>query len=42
MAENDPTAPLLEKLTPQVRALVQQLRGLVTEVAPETSGQVFW
>jgi len=40
MAESDPAAPLLEKLSPEVRALVQQLRGLVREVAPEASERV--
>jgi hypothetical protein len=33
----DPTEILLEKLDPQVRALVQELRALIKEVMPQVS-----
>src|SRR5919197_5445167 len=37
MTVTDPAAPLLEELTPDVRALVQQLRALVKDVMPQVS-----
>lgn len=36
----DPADPLLEKLAPEVRALVQQLRVLVKELMPQVSEKV--
>lgn len=37
MTATDPAEALLEKLSPEVRALVQQLRVLIKEVMPEVS-----
>ncbi|MBI4492797.1 MAG: DUF1801 domain-containing protein [Chloroflexi bacterium] len=36
----DPAEPLLEKLTPEVRTLVQHLRALVKEVMPQVAESV--
>jgi len=37
VTEIDPAEPLLQKLTPEVRALMQQLRAVVPEVIPQVS-----
>jgi len=37
VTEFDPAEPLLQKLTPEVRALMQQLRAVVPEVIPQRS-----
>jgi hypothetical protein len=41
MNVTDPAEPLLEKLSPEVRALVQQLRTLVKDVIPQVSEKVY-
>lgn len=40
MTEDDPAAPLLEKLTPEVQVLVQQLRVVIKGVMPQMSEKV--
>lgn len=40
MTATDPAAPLLEKLTPEARPLVQQLRALVKDVMPTATEKV--
>ena len=40
MTESDPAEPLLEKLNPEVRPLVQELRALVKEAIPQVSERV--
>jgi len=40
VAETDPAAPLLEKLTPEAGELVQELRPLIKEVMPQTTERV--
>lgn len=39
MTESDPAAPILEKVTPEVRLLMQQLRALIAEILPQTTGR---
>ena len=40
MTEADPATPLLEKLTPEVQALVQQCRAAIKDVMPKASEKV--
>jgi len=40
VSETDPSEPLLLKLTPEVRALMQQLRALVPEVITQVSEKI--
>ena len=41
MVETDPATPLLEKLTPEGQALMQQLRPLIRGVMPEATERVY-
>ena len=40
MPEADAASPFLEKLTPEVQALVQELRPLIKDVLPDASERV--
>jgi hypothetical protein len=41
MIETDPVAPLLEKVTPEVRPLVQELRALISEAMPQLTEKAY-